>query len=806
MFRLITLGGLHLEDRTAASSELRPRLLALLAALAASGRKGATRDQLYGILWADNPPERARHNLTQALYSLRRELGAVVAGTTHLRLDPSIATSDVEDFRTAIADQQWERAAALFRGPFLDGFFLSDAACFERWAEEERTRLTHAAFRAIEAAARDATSGGRLDAALAHWRRLTTLDPLNGRFASYYIEALVATGDRTAALLHAESHSELVRRELDVPPDAAVVAFIESARATAVALPRIRPAAPAAQPVVAATNIEPQAPRGRVTGQRRWIGVALVAIVGALGASQLSTRSRPAAPTTASAVAKRLHEDGVRAFSRFDFTEARRLFDASLANDSSSVMPAYFAWRTEAATGGSRQDTLAERALTLAKGANDRDRLLIVTDIEGSRRELAALATAESLATRYRRDPEALTVAASVIPDHARAVALLNAAIRLDSANARAGTDVVCHSCAALNVLADRYDAADSLTAVERTLARWSALRPEDYQPWRMLAELQISQGLRRDALGSLKRADSLGAPHVDMDDAALERALRFDDLTAADSTCRTALATSSADALARRRTLCAIALRMQGRHRDALRLVRDGRVPWSTETQAPVPLDRMHAATLDMAMERPSSAMLSFLQLAQEDARDARRDARKAHALVWELALGATASALAGDTIRVRALIDSVEHVGQRSLDARDSHLHHFLHGILLSQSGEHAQAVREYRAAMSSPSRGYNRINYELAKRLIALRRPTEAAAVIRSALRGRFDESSLHLTRIELHEIAAQAFDAAGERDSAAAHYAIVARAWRSADPSLAARYAAAQRGVAGSTERK
>ena len=789
MFRLITLGGLSIEDRKTVPGEIRPRLLALLAVLAAAGRKGATRDQLQGILWADSEPERARRSLAQTLYSLRREVGALVTGTTHLKLDPTAATSDVEDFRTAIAEQRWERAAQLFAGPFLDGFFLSDAANFERWVEEERARLTHDAFRAIEAAAREAASGGRVDAAVAHWRRLTTLDPVNGRFASLYIEALVGSGDHTLALVHAEAHATLVRRELEVEPDAAVVAFIESSRAAGVVVPRIRPA-----PIPAPTTPWAITPTS-IVARPRWIGVALVAIVVAIGATQLATRKRgrEVASATTSPVAYRLYEDGLRAFYRFDLEEARRLFDAALADDSSFVMAAYFAWRTEQATDGSRQDALAGRALAMATRAPERDRLLIVTDVSAARSELGALATAESLATRYPSDPEALVRAAAVEQDHARARTLLNEAIRLDSANARdGGPEVICRACAALSILADRYDAADSLRGVEQTLARWSALRPGDYQPWRMLAEHQISRGLRSDAEVSLRRADSLGAPRINSSEAALEHALRLDDFAAAEAACRAGLTSRARDAQARWRTLCALTLRMEGRYRDALRLVRDGRTPWSNEAQPTLPLDRVHAATLDIAMGRPASAVVSYLQLAKDDAPVTR-------AVAWDLTLAATAAALDGDTIRVRALVDSVELIGHRSLDTRDARLHHFLRGLLLAEAGQHEQAVREYQAAMSSPSRGYTRINYEMAKSLIALRRPTEAAGVIRSALRGRLDASSLHLTRTELHEIAARAFDDAGQRDSAVAHYAVVARAWRSADVSLAARYAAARRGA-------
>ena len=63
----------------------------------------------------------------------------------------------------------------------------------------------------------------------------------------------------------------------------------------------------------------------------------------------------------------------------------------------------------------------------------------------------------------------------------------------------------------------------------------------------------------------------------------------------------------------------------------------------------------------------------------------------------------------------------------------------------------------------------------------------------------LHGGIEGSGLYVTRTELHELLAQAFAAAGARDSAAAHWAVVERAWRGADPALQARYETARSGA-------
>jgi hypothetical protein len=91
-----------------------------------------------------------------------------------------------------------------------------------------------------------------------------------------------------------------------------------------------------------------------------------------------------------------------------------------------------------------------------------------------------------------------------------------------------------------------------------------------------------------------------------------------------------------------------------------------------------------------------------------------------------------------------------------------------------------------------------GYSRINYEIGRSALAVRRPREGIPIVQAALRGGIEGSGFYVTRTELHELLARLFDANHQRDSAAAHYAIVERAWRSADPFLKGRYDAARQG--------
>src|SRR5215210_2410845 len=102
MLRLATFGGLALtrDGVPHAGPASQRRHLALLALLAAAGKRGLSRDKLLGYLWPESEPDQARHSLNQSLHALRRSLDAeaLVVATTSLQLNPEVISSDVQEF------------------------------------------------------------------------------------------------------------------------------------------------------------------------------------------------------------------------------------------------------------------------------------------------------------------------------------------------------------------------------------------------------------------------------------------------------------------------------------------------------------------------------------------------------------------------------------------------------------------------------------------------------------------------------------------------------------------------------------
>ena len=270
MIRIRTLGSLTVSrDGVALSGAgTQARRLAVLALLARAGSRGITRDRLIALLWPDGDEQSSRAALSQALHSLRRQLGDddVFLGVQTLQLNEAIATCDVLEFDAALADGNWERAVAAYGGPFLDGFRLSGAPEFDRWIDEERSNLSIRYSEAVERLARNAAERGDTTDAVRWWRRRAAIDPLNARVTVELMKALDQGGERAAALQQAKIYEALVDQELSLPPDKDVVRFAELLRSGA-ALAAARGAGTMSPPSVKETVKVVASPVVGVTGE-----------------------------------------------------------------------------------------------------------------------------------------------------------------------------------------------------------------------------------------------------------------------------------------------------------------------------------------------------------------------------------------------------------------------------------------------------------------------------------------------------------------------------------------------------------
>jgi DNA-binding SARP family transcriptional activator len=234
-FRLRLLGApcvLGPGDRVLAGRAAQRHRLGLLALLGLAPEPGIHRDKVIAYLWPERDARHARHLLKQAIYVVRAALGsdAITASSDRIRLNAGLVRVDARDFDGAIARGDHAAALALYGGPFLDGFFLGDAAEFERWMEGERERLAGSYRRALEGLAESAEGARDYTRAIEAWRVLAAQAPFDSRVAVRMAAALEADGNRVGALQLATAHARLVREGFGVEPPSELAALVERLR------------------------------------------------------------------------------------------------------------------------------------------------------------------------------------------------------------------------------------------------------------------------------------------------------------------------------------------------------------------------------------------------------------------------------------------------------------------------------------------------------------------------------------------------------------------------------------------------
>jgi DNA-binding SARP family transcriptional activator len=207
--------------------------MALLALIASAPGGSIGRDRLLGLLWPDRDERTARHLLADSLYVLRSTLGnaAIVAAADSVRLSPDVVWTDVAEFRRALDDEHWSDAVALYRGDFLDGFYVRNAIDFDQWAGAERARLNALATRAASTQVSALESAGRVAEATVAAERALEVAPYDEAVFRDLIRLLIRSENRTRAEAAARGFIERLALDLGGSPSADTLRLVRDAGA-----------------------------------------------------------------------------------------------------------------------------------------------------------------------------------------------------------------------------------------------------------------------------------------------------------------------------------------------------------------------------------------------------------------------------------------------------------------------------------------------------------------------------------------------------------------------------------------------
>jgi predicted ATPase/DNA-binding SARP family transcriptional activator len=231
---LIGAPQLRLDNRPVTAS--RRAVVALLAYLAVSElehpQQRHTRESLSTLFWSDYVESKALTNLRHTLWEITQFIGEgwILAEHETLSLHPDADLRlDVAQFRSLCseASQESEPAlripklvavAKLYRGDFLAGFNLKNAASFNEWAFLKSEQLRGEMTAALERLVEDYCATAQAESAIPYAQRRISMDPLDEAAHRQLMQVSALTDQPAAAIQQYQALEKLLRKELNLDP------------------------------------------------------------------------------------------------------------------------------------------------------------------------------------------------------------------------------------------------------------------------------------------------------------------------------------------------------------------------------------------------------------------------------------------------------------------------------------------------------------------------------------------------------------------------------------------------------------
>jgi len=206
--------------------------LALPVFLLISGRK-FSREYLSTLFWGDFPETQSRHNLRQTLYLISRSLASKeiilsCGGFIQFNFRYPLYV-DVRDFETLIKEgdiKSLEKAVDLYRGDFMEGFYMKDSPEFDNWMNFERERLREYYIQALEKICSGYYESGDHRKALDIAYRALRCEPLCEKMHLLIIQILFEMGERERAMKHFQAFKKMIQEELGIYPSGEILTLI----------------------------------------------------------------------------------------------------------------------------------------------------------------------------------------------------------------------------------------------------------------------------------------------------------------------------------------------------------------------------------------------------------------------------------------------------------------------------------------------------------------------------------------------------------------------------------------------------
>lgn len=254
---------------------------ALLAYLVVEANQQHSREKLAELLWPGRPENTARTNLRQALSGVRKSIGDRESGSPFLEIsDAAIqfrrspdSWLDADAFRfNLIASrehthprgkaclecaQRLETAVELYKGEFMQEFFLPDCQALQEWILLSREQHHRMLVTALQELSETYQNLGDYETAQRYAWRMVNVAPIEESGHRQLMYLLAMSGRRSAALAQYQTLRRILYEELNVDPSQESTRLYEQIKA-GLLVEEQRRAAPPSRPVQAISNLPVQ--------------------------------------------------------------------------------------------------------------------------------------------------------------------------------------------------------------------------------------------------------------------------------------------------------------------------------------------------------------------------------------------------------------------------------------------------------------------------------------------------------------------------------------------------------------------
>ncbi|KPL06630.1 hypothetical protein AMJ86_07785 [bacterium SM23_57] len=183
-----------------------------------------SRHSLAALFWPESSDSKALTSLRVALSTLRKYVGdylEICQNTIKIKTGSKIYL-DCFDLETKLVQGQVDQALEIYRGDFLEGFYIQDAIVFEDWRLWEQERLRKIVVSTLQSTISTEIESGNLKHGQNLARQLLKLDDLNEFAHHQYMLSLALVGQRNGALTHYKKYQAILRDSLGIEPSSEI--------------------------------------------------------------------------------------------------------------------------------------------------------------------------------------------------------------------------------------------------------------------------------------------------------------------------------------------------------------------------------------------------------------------------------------------------------------------------------------------------------------------------------------------------------------------------------------------------------